>query len=244
VHGLGAAALGGVGTAAYATGLTWVPQLGVALGPPLSLATLCLVKAASSLFVFAVLFQKVRIPPCLAALGCLARPPRPRGGERERPFRELNSQLLKRLLFAKCADAAFGATLCYALAKAVVRSKLFRRAVVEALIAVACLGWLLVDVYGTFAFLGTTTRYVAYLWQPPDQRYDSDSDEASDDEEESDSDGSASDGDDDAAYNALLGKPAPSAGLPASYRWADPAYATHVELCAQPRPSAFALEAV
>ena len=80
----------------FGLGLTWTPELGVALGPPLSLASLALVKAVTCLGTFSVIFQKTRIPPCLAALGCAPVPPKPRDGPRPQPFRALSSQLLNR----------------------------------------------------------------------------------------------------------------------------------------------------
>ena len=89
IHSVGGAVQGAVGCGAFGLGLTWTPELGARLGAPLSLASLALLKAATSLATFGVIFQKTKIPPCLAALGCAPVPPKPR--DAPRPHRALGA---------------------------------------------------------------------------------------------------------------------------------------------------------
>lgn len=241
IHAIGSAIIGSVGGSAYAAGLTWRPELGSPVGAPLSLATLSICKGGTSLTVFATLFQRARIPPCLAGLGCAPLPSKMESGQRPLPFRVLSSQLLKRMMTAKIVDIGVGVTLLFALRTAFQRaSRRHRGSPVLTLLALTIIGLVVVDAFGTLFVCGTTVRYIHFLWKYPDPertmipRWDDESDDDSVDSEDSD--------DRDQQNSALIeagqsighwandaGCPAGSIALGPSMRWSDPSYARQFE---------------
>lgn len=241
IHAVGSAIVGSVGGSAYAAGLTWRPELGSPLGAPLSLATLSIYKGGTSLAVFATLFQRARIPPCLAGLGCAPLPSKMENGLRPLPFRVLSSQLLKRMMTAKVIDFGVGAMLLFALRTAFQRaSRRHRGSPVLALLALTAIGVIVVDAFGTLFVWGTTVRYIHFLWKYPDPestistRWDDESDDDSVDSEDSN--------DKDQQTSALLESgqsigrwangavsPGASIALGPSIKWSDPGYARNFE---------------
>ncbi|CAH0379681.1 unnamed protein product [Pelagomonas calceolata] len=173
IHGLGAAIQLCVGVGAMTIRLGWTPEFGGALGPPFPLPTLALIKAGTCLVVFAILFRKTRIPPCLAALGCAPVPPKPAGGARPQPFRALTSRLLKQFLFAKLLDALAGYLLFWGCVASFNRRRNTRR-IVDAFLGLCLTGLTVVDVYGALVCAGTTVYYVYYLYRTPGVDYDTD----------------------------------------------------------------------
>uniref|UniRef100_A0A7S3NMY5 Uncharacterized protein n=1 Tax=Aureoumbra lagunensis TaxID=44058 RepID=A0A7S3NMY5_9STRA len=188
IHLIGFLLIGGIGGGAYANDLTWRPELGAAIGPPLSLATLAVCKGVTCLLVVASLFQRVRIPPCLATLGCAPKPLKPKVGQRPLPFRKLSSQMLKRFICAKLIDSAFGFTLMAALKSAIVRSRGRRGHLLKFILAIIAIGLTFVDFYGLPVSIGTVAHYIHFLWYRPDGTHNSDDWESTSSEDNDDSD--------------------------------------------------------
>ena len=231
IHGIGGLLIGGVGGGAYANGMTWRPELGAPIGPPLSLATLAVLKGVTCLLVFGVLFQRVRIPPCLASLGCAPIPPKPKRGRRPMPYKVLTGQMLKRLMGMKLLDLAIGLTLLAALRSSIGRSRLRQRGdVVKFVLALLTIGIFLVDVYGLTIVAGTSGHYIHHLWFRPDL------DPTSTGWESSSSSSSSDDEDFDSASPLLPRKshrPGPT------MRFADPGYAREYDSVPPKRSVAF-----
>lgn len=231
IHGIGALLIASVGGGAYAAGLTWRPELGSAIGTPLSLATLAIVKGGTSLAVFAAIFQRARIPPCLAALGCAPIPLKMESGVRPLPFRVLSSQLLKRMMTAKVVDTCGGMILLVALHSSFQRANQRHRGdAVRVLLSFIAIGLAFVDVLGGFHVLGTSVHYVHFLWRYPDPESDlgwssCDSDDDDDDEEEILL--HASSAEHGRLHHNSSSKEAPALGP--SMRWSDPAYAREID---------------
>lgn len=224
IHALGAALIGSVGGIAFAAGLTWRPELGSALSAPLSLATLTVLKAGTSMILFAALFQKARIPPSLAALGC---GPLPLDMEKgPLPFRELSSQLLKRLMTSKIIDFAFGMILFAALRTAFHRANQRNRGDgVRALLSLTALGLTVVDIFGALHVWGICVRYVYFLSKHTDDDAGPETDETGIglvDEEK----------DDESMLHDDTSRRSSNFSVGPSMRWSDPSYAREIETAA------------